>query len=94
MLAKSHYDLTWERYQELSKQDPEKYPPLTEDGFKGKHEIYEKNAYQLDGRKMQILVLLPPKKRREEAKVEEETQKELSKKRTTLGQDNGVRNMG
>ena len=44
LLAKSHYDLTWERYQELTKEDPEKYPALTEDGFKDKHELYEKNC--------------------------------------------------
>lgn len=48
VLKKSHYDLTWERYQELSKQDNEKYPTLTEDGFKDKHDEYLKNAYQLD----------------------------------------------
>lgn len=86
LLQKSHYDLTWERYQELSKEDPEKYPPLTEDGFKGKHEIYEKNAYQLDEKNIDSCAAAL-KKRREEAKVEEEKQKELGKKRTALGQD-------
>lgn len=86
LLQKSHYDLTWERYQELSKEDPEKYPPLTEDGFKGKHEIYEKNAYQLDEKNADSCAAAL-KKRREEAKVEEEKQKELGKKRTALGQD-------
>lgn len=85
LLAKSHYDLTWERYQELSKQDPEKYPALTEDGFKDKHALYEKNAYQMDeNNKDSCAAAL--KERREQAKKEEETQKEISKKRTALSQ--------
>lgn len=85
LLAKSHYDLTWERYQELSKQDPEKYPALTEDGFKDKHNIYEKNAYQMDeNNKDSCAAAL--KARRDEVKKEEEKQKEISKKRTTLSQ--------
>ena len=86
LLEKNHYDLTWERYQELSKQDPKAYPPLTEDGFKDKHEIYEKNAYQLNENNADSCAAAL-KKRREEAKVEEEKQKELGKKRTALGQD-------
>lgn len=85
LLAKSHYDLTWERYQELSKQDPEKYPALTEDGFKDKHNIYEKNAYQIDeNNKDSCAAAL--KARRDEVKKEEEKQKEISKKRTALSQ--------
>lgn len=85
LLAKSHYDLTWERYQELSKQDPEKYPALTEDGFKDKHNIYEKNAYQMDeNNKGSCAAAL--KARRDEVKKEEEKQKEISKKRTALSQ--------
>ena len=85
LLAKSHYDLTWERYQELSKQDPEKYPALTEDGFKDKHNIYEKNAYQMDeNNKDSCAAAL--KARRDEVKKEEEKQKEISKKRTVLSQ--------
>lgn len=85
LLAKSHYDLTWERYQELSKQDPEKYPALTEDGFKDKHNIYEKNAYQMDeNNKDSCAAAL--KARRDEVKKEEEKQKEVSKKRTALSQ--------
>lgn len=85
LLAKSHYDLTWERYQELSKQDPEKYPALTEDGFKDKHNIYEKNAYQMDeNNKDSCAAAL--KARRDEVKKEEEKQKEISKKRTELSQ--------
>lgn len=85
LLSKSHYDLTWERYQELSKQDPEKYPALTEDGFKDKHNIYEKNAYQTDeNNKDSCAAAL--KERREQAKKEEEKQKEISKKRTALSQ--------
>nr|DAU90909.1 MAG TPA: tail protein [Caudoviricetes sp.] len=85
LLAKSHYDLTWERYQELSKQDPEKYPALTEDGFKDKHNIYEKNAYQMDeNNKDSCAAAL--KARRDEVKKEEEKQKEISKKRTALSQ--------
>lgn len=85
LLAKSHYDLTWERYQELSKQDPEKYPALTEDGFKDKHNIYEKNAYQMDeNNKDSCAAAL--KARRDEVKKEEEKHKEISKKRTALSQ--------
>lgn len=85
LLAKSHYDLMWERYQELSKQDPEKYPALTEDGFKDKHNIYEKNAYQMDeNNKDSCAAAL--KARRDEVKKEEEKQKEISKKRTALSQ--------
>ena len=85
LLAKSHYDLTWERYKELSKQDPEKYPALTEDGFKDKHNIYEKNAYQMDeNNKDSCAAAL--KARRDEVKKEEEKQKEISKKRTALSQ--------
>lgn len=86
LLAKSHYDLTWERYQELTKEDPEKYPALTEDGFKDKHELYEKNAYQTDENNSDSCAAAL-KERREEAKTEEDKQKELGKKRTSLGQD-------
>lgn len=86
LLAKSHYDLTWERYQELTKEDPEKYPALTEDGFKDKHELYEKNAYQADEDNSDSCAAAL-KERREEAKTEEDKQKELGKKRTSLGQD-------
>ena len=86
LLAKSHYDLTWERYQELTKEDPEKYPALTEDGFKDKHELYEKNAYQIDENNSDSCAAAL-KERREEAKTEEDKQKELGKKRTSLGQD-------
>lgn len=85
LLSKSHYDLTWERYQELSKQDPEKYPALTEDGFKDKHALYEKNAYQTD-EKNKDSCATALKERREQAKKEEETQKKISKKRTALSQ--------
>lgn len=85
LLAKSHYDLTWERYQELSKQDPEKYPALTEDGFKDKHNIYEKNAYQMDENNIDSCAAAL-KARRDEVKKEEEKQKEISKKRTALSQ--------
>ena len=48
VLKKSHYDLSWERYQELSQQDVENYPVLTQDGFEDKHNEYLKNAAQLD----------------------------------------------
>lgn len=86
LLAKSHYDLTWERYQELTKEDPEKYPALTEDGFKDKHELYEKNAYQTDENNSDSCAAAL-KERREEAKTEEDKQKKLGKKRASLGQD-------
>lgn len=48
LLKKSHYDLSWERYQELSEQDIENYPVLTKDGFEDKHNEYLENAAQLD----------------------------------------------
>lgn len=48
ILKKNHYDLTWERYQELSQEDVENYPVLTQDGFEDKHNEYLKNAAQLD----------------------------------------------
>ncbi len=85
LLSKNHYDLTWERYQELSKQDPEKYPALTEDGFKDKHNVYEKNAYQMDENNKESCAAAL-KERRDEVKKEEEKQKEISKKRTALSQ--------
>ena len=48
VLKKSHYDISWEEYQELSKEDSTTYPPLTSDGFEDKHNEYLKNAYQLN----------------------------------------------
>ena len=58
---------------------------MTEDGFKDKHALYEKNAYQMDeNNKDSCAAAL--KERREQAKKEEETQKEISKKRTVLSQ--------
>ena len=74
VLKKSHYDLTWERYQELSQQDVENYPVLTEDGFKDKHNEYLKNAAQLDeSNPDSCAYALVQRKAEVEAKQEEQT---------------------
>ena len=74
LLAKSHYDLTWERYQELTKEDPEKYQAI----IKFLKFYYENNSDSCAA---------ALKERREEAKTEEDKQKKLGKKRASLGQD-------
>lgn len=48
VLRKSHYDLSWDEYQELSADDPVTYPPKTADGFNDNHTIYLENERQLD----------------------------------------------
>ena len=89
VLKKSHYDLTWERYQELSKQDNEKYPTLTEDGFKDKHDEYLKNAYQLDESNTDSCAYAL-KERKKEVSEKETKQKEIGDNRNILAQKMGL----
>ena len=89
VLKKSHYDLTWERYQELSKQDNEKYPTLTEDGFKDKHDEYLKNAYQLDENNTDSCAYAL-KERKKEVSEKEIKQKEIGNNRNALAQKMGL----
>lgn len=85
VLKKSHYDLTWERYQELSQQDVENYPVLTEDGFEDKHNEYLKNAAQLDESNLDSCAYaLAQRKAEVEAKQEEQTS--VNDLRTALAQ--------
>lgn len=49
ILEENHYDLTYEAYSELTKQDPEKYPIHTADGHKNGHAEYQKYINQLNG---------------------------------------------
>lgn len=85
VLKKSHYDLSWERYQELSQQDIENYPVLTEDGFKDKHNEYLKNAAQLDeSNPDSCAYALVQRKAEVEAKQEEQTS--VNDLRTALAQ--------
>lgn len=85
VLKKSHYDLTWERYQELSQQDVENYPVLTEDGFEDKHNEYLKNAAQLDESNLDSCAYaLAQRKAEVEAKQEEQTS--VNNLRTALAQ--------
>lgn len=85
VLKKSHYDLSWERYQELSEQDPENYPLLTSDGFNDKHEEYLKNANQLD-ENVSGTCAYALKERRQEVADKQAAQDEVNTKRTVLGQ--------
>lgn len=89
VLKKSHYDLTWERYQELSKQDNEKYPTLTQDGFKDKHDEYLKNAYQLDESNTDSCAYAL-KERKKEVSEKETKQKEIGNNRNALAQKMGL----
>ena len=84
VLKKSHYDLTWERYQELSKQDNQKYPTLTEDGFKDKHEEYLKASNQLDVNKTDSCAYAL-KQRKLEVSEKETQQKIIGDNRDALG---------
>ncbi len=81
--------MTWERYQELSKQDNEKYPTLTEDGFKDKHDEYLKNAYQLDENNTDSCAYAL-KERKKEVSEKEIKQKEIGNNRNTLAQKMGL----
>lgn len=49
ILEENHYDLTYEAYAELSKQDSKKYPLHTSDGHKNGHAEYQKYINQLNG---------------------------------------------
>ena len=89
VLKKSHYDLTWERYQELSKLDNEKYPTLTQDGFKDKHDEYLKNAYQLDESNTDSCAYAL-KERKKEVSKKETKQKEIGNNRNILAQKMGL----
>ena len=77
--------MTWERYQELSQQDVENYPVLTEDGFEDKHNEYLKNAAQLDESNLDSCAYaLAQRKAEVEAKQEEQTS--VNNLRTALAQ--------
>ena len=86
LLKKSHYDLTWERYQELSESDPDNYPPLTEDGFQDKHEEYEKNALQLDENHIDSCAYAL-KQRKEEVDLKTQEQNAVNTSRSELAKN-------
>ena len=86
LLKKSHYDLTWERYQELSQSDPDKYPVLTESGFEDKHEEYEKNALQLDENHIDSCAYAL-KQRKEEVTEKESEQTSVNESRSALAKN-------
>lgn len=86
LLKKSHYDLTWERYQELSESDPDNYPPLTEDGFQDKHEEYEKNALQLDENHIDSCAYAL-KQRKEEVDLKTQEQTAVNTSRSELAKN-------
>ena len=83
VLKKSHYDISWEEYQELSKEDPTTYPPLTSDGFEDKHGEYLKNAYQLDDSNLDSCAYAL-KQRKSEVQAKQEEQNEVGTNRTGL----------
>ena len=83
LLKKSHYDLSWERYQELSQSDPDKYPVLTSDGFADKHEEYLKNANQLDENTPGTCAYAL-KERKQEVSDKTESQEEINQSRSAI----------
>lgn len=83
VLKKSHYDISWEEYQELSKEDSTTYPPLTRDGFEDKHNEYLKNAYQLDDSNLDSCAYAL-KQRKSEVQAKQEEQNEIGTNRTGL----------
>lgn len=85
ILKKSHYDLTWERYQELSQEDIENYPVLTQDGFEDKHNEYLKNAAQLDEANPDSCAYALAQ-RRAEVEAKQEEQNEVNDLRSELAQ--------
>lgn len=85
ILKKSHYDLTWERYQELSQEDIENYPVLTQDGFEDKHNEYLKNAAQLDETNPDSCAYALAQ-RRAEVEAKQEEQNEVNDLRSALAQ--------
>lgn len=89
LLKKSHYDLSWERYQELSKQDIDNYPVLTKDGFEDKHNEYLKNAYQLDENNTDSCATAL-KERKDEVATKESEQKTITDNRNVLAQKMGL----
>lgn len=85
VLKKSHYDLSWERYQELSQSDIENYPPLTQDGFEDKHNEYLKNATQLNDTNPDSCAYALVQ-RKEEVSVKQDSQEEINTARSELAQ--------
>ncbi|MBC5688238.1 hypothetical protein H8S37_04750 [Mediterraneibacter sp. NSJ-55] len=85
LLKKDHYDLTWEEYQEKSKEDIEKYPVQTSDGFEDKHNEYIKNAEQLDDSNIDSCAYAL-KQRQTEADIKQEQQDEVNSNRSSLAQ--------
>lgn len=85
LLRKSHYDLTWERYKELSEEDPDKYPVLTEDGFKDKHNEYLENYEQLNVDNIDSCAYALDQRKKEVAEKKEE-QKNIESQRNTISQ--------
>ena len=85
ILKKSHYDLTWERYQELSQEDIENYPVLTQDGFEDKHDEYLKNAEQLDESNPDSCAYALSQ-RQAEVEAKQEEQSEVNTLRSELAQ--------
>lgn len=85
ILKKSHYDLTWERYQELSQEDIENYPVLTQDGFEDKHNEYLKNAEQLDESNPDSCAYALAQ-RQAEVEAKQEEQNEVNTLRSELAQ--------
>ena len=83
VLKKSHYDISWEEYQELSKEDSTTYPPLTSDGFEDKHGEYLKNAYQLDDSNLDSCAYAL-KQRKSEVQAKQEEQNEVGANRSNL----------
>ena len=83
LLKKSHYDLSWERYQELSQSDPDKYPVLTSDGFADKHEEYLKNANQLDENTPGTCAYAL-RERKQEVAEKTENQEEINQSRSAI----------
>lgn len=85
LLRKEHYDITWEEYQELSKEDVSKYPVLTSDGFEDKHNEYLKNKQQLDESNPESCAYALAQRKAEVAAKQEE-QDEVNSNRSALAQ--------
>lgn len=85
LLRKEHYDITWEEYQELSKEDVSKYPVLTSDGFEDKHNEYLKNKQQLDESNPESCAYALAQ-RKTEVSAKQEEQDEVNSNRSALAQ--------
>lgn len=83
LLRKNHYDLTWDEYQQLSKQDPDKYPVLTQDGFQDKHDEYLKNYAQLDSNN-EGTCAYALKQRKQEVSDKQSEQEQVNTRRSAL----------